>query len=48
MVVSLIVIFQRLELGTTSATVAVMWSPGETDMLVIVSDGAGTSSHHAE
>ena len=25
-----------------------MWSPGSTVMLLIVSDGAGTSSHHAE
>ena len=25
-----------------------MWSPGETVMLLIEMDGAGTSSHHAE
>ena len=47
-VTSCSVIVQTLESGTTSASEACMWSPGDTVMFVIVIDGAGTSSHHAE
>ena len=39
---------QTSESATTSEIDACMWSPGSTVMLLIVSDGAGTSSHHAE
>ena len=47
-VTSWIEIVHTSESATTSEIEACMWSPGSTVMLLIVSDGAGTSSHHAE
>ena len=46
-VTSFSVIVQTFELATTSEMLACIWSPGATVMLTL-SDGAGTSSYHAE
>ena len=48
LVTSWMVMSHTSESLTTSAIEACMWSPGETVMLLIEIEGAGTSSHHAE